>query len=156
MQVWNVLHAACWKCRNQKIVKNSLSGHHCTTLSGYVFATKARIDSWKKLVKQQCLPHVSSQYGELRPTSGWDLLASLGHPGTFQRISDLGSVTAWHASSGHQPNFAALNRGRHLYSAGRPSRWHWPTLQFYLSFFPSLISAIADRMYTVLAYMVWL
>jgi len=22
-----------------------------------------------------------------------------------------------------QPNFAALNRGRHLYSAGRPSRW---------------------------------
>ena len=26
-------------------------------------------------------------------------------------------------SSGRQPNFAALNRGRHLYSAGRPSRW---------------------------------
>jgi len=22
-----------------------------------------------------------------------------------------------------QPDFAALNRGRHLYSAGRPSRW---------------------------------
>ena len=26
-------------------------------------------------------------------------------------------------SSGHQPNFAALNIGCHLYSAGRPSRW---------------------------------
>jgi len=26
-------------------------------------------------------------------------------------------------SSGRQPNFAALNRGRHLYSAGRPSGW---------------------------------
>jgi len=26
-------------------------------------------------------------------------------------------------SSGRQPNFAALNRGRHLYSAGRPSPW---------------------------------
>jgi len=25
--------------------------------------------------------------------------------------------------SGRQPNFAVLNRGRHLYSAGRPSRW---------------------------------
>ena len=25
--------------------------------------------------------------------------------------------------SGRQPNFAALNRGRHLCSAGRPSRW---------------------------------
>jgi len=35
----------------------------------------------------------------------------------------LGSVTAWHSSSGHQPNIAALNVGHHLYSAGRPSRW---------------------------------
>ena len=26
-------------------------------------------------------------------------------------------------SRGRQPNFAALNRGRHLYSAGRPSSW---------------------------------
>ena len=68
----------------------------------------------KKLVKQQCLPHMSSQYGELRPTSGWDLLASFGHPSTFQRVSRLGSVTARHSSRGRQPNFAALNKGRHL------------------------------------------
>jgi len=26
-------------------------------------------------------------------------------------------------SSGRQPNFAALNSGRHLYSTGRPLRW---------------------------------
>jgi len=32
----------------------------------------------EKLVKQQCLFHMSPQYGELRPISGWDLLASLG------------------------------------------------------------------------------
>jgi len=41
----------------------------------------------------------------------------------FKGFSRLGSVTARHSSSGRQPNFAALNRGRHLYSAGRPSRW---------------------------------
>ena len=35
----------------------------------------------------------------------------------------IGSVTARHSSSGRQPNFAALNTGHHLYSAGRPSRW---------------------------------
>ena len=35
----------------------------------------------------------------------------------------IGSVTARHASSGRQPNFAALSRGRRLYSVGRPSRW---------------------------------
>jgi len=27
------------------------------------------------------------------------------------------------SSSGRQPNFAALNRGRYLYFTGRPSRW---------------------------------
>ena len=26
-------------------------------------------------------------------------------------------------NSGRQPNFVALNRGRHIYSARRPSRW---------------------------------
>jgi len=34
----------------------------------------------KKLFKQQYLLHMSSQYGELRPTSGWDHFVSLGHP----------------------------------------------------------------------------
>ena len=37
--------------------------------------------------------------------------------------SPIGSVTARHSSSGREPNFAALSTGRHLYSAGRPSRW---------------------------------
>jgi len=68
-------------------------------------------------------PHMSSQYGELWPTSSWDLLASLGHPSKFQWVSPLGSVTARHSSSGRQANSAALNRLRHLYLAGRPSRW---------------------------------
>jgi len=62
------------------------------------------------------------QYGELSSTSGWDLLASLGHPSKFQQVSRLGSVTVRHSSSGRQPNFAALNRGRHVYSAGQPPR----------------------------------
>jgi len=44
-------------------------------------------------------------------------LASLGHPCKFQRLSRLGSVTTRHSSPGRQPNFAALNRERHLYSA---------------------------------------
>jgi len=63
---------------------------------------------------------MSLQYGELQPTNGGDRLASLGHPIIFQRVSRLGSVR--HCSSGSQPNFAALNRGRQLYLAGRPSR----------------------------------
>jgi len=60
----------------------------------------------KKTVKQQCLPHTASQYGEHQPTSRWDLLASLGHPCKFQRVSRLGSVTAATSLTGGQPNFA--------------------------------------------------
>jgi len=45
-----------------------------------------------------------------------------GTPANFNWFRVL-AVTARHSNSGPQPNFAALNRGRHLYSAGRPSRW---------------------------------
>jgi len=56
MHVWNVLHAARWKCRTQKIAKISPYGHHRTTLSGYIFATKARIDNRKKLLNSNISP----------------------------------------------------------------------------------------------------
>jgi len=123
----------CTRLSENTGYKKSPSGHHCTTLSGYIFATKACIDNQKKIVKQQYLLHMSSQYGGLRHTSGWDRFGSLGHPSKFQRISRLGSVTARYSSIGRQPNFAALNRGRQLYSARRPSRWALPT--FLVSYF---------------------
>ena len=123
MQVWNVLRTARCKYRTQKSRQKSPSGHHRTTLSGYIFPTKTHIDNRKKVVKQYLL-HMSPQYGERRPTSGWDQFHSLGHPCKFQRVSRLDSITARHCSSWrHQPNFGALNRGRHLCSAGRPSGW---------------------------------
>ena len=43
----------------KKIAKNSPSGHHRTTLSGYVFATKACIDNQKKSFRQQYLLQMS-------------------------------------------------------------------------------------------------
>jgi len=77
----------------------------------------------KKLVKQQHVVQMSPQYGEHRSTSSWDRFGSLGHPYEFQQVSCLCSVAAQYSSSGCQPNFAALSRGCHLYSAGRPSHW---------------------------------
>jgi len=38
------------KYSTQKIAKKSPSGHHPTTSSGYIFATKARIDNRKNLL----------------------------------------------------------------------------------------------------------
>ena len=59
----------------------------------------------KKLVKQQYVLHMSSQYGELGPTNGWDRFGSLGHPSKFQRVSCLAFVTAATSPTGDQPNF---------------------------------------------------
>jgi len=86
--------------------KNSPCAHHHRTLSGYILATKACIDNRKKLVKQQCLLHMSPQYGKLRPTNGLDWFGSLGHPSRFQWVLHLGFVTAARLLNGSQPNFA--------------------------------------------------
>jgi len=56
--------------QDAKITQKSPSWHHRTTLLGCIFATEAYIDNRKKHVKQQYLLHMSSQYGELRPTNG--------------------------------------------------------------------------------------
>jgi len=97
MQVWNLLHGARWKYRTQILDQKSPSGHHRTTLSGYISSQLRHVSSvGKKLVKQQYVLHMSPQYGELRPTSGWDPSGSLRHPCKFQRVSRLGSVTARH------------------------------------------------------------
>jgi len=53
----------CTRLTGNAGCKKSPSGHHCTTLSGNMFATKAR--TGKKLVKQQYFLHMSPQYGEL-------------------------------------------------------------------------------------------
>jgi len=107
--------------------KNDAKNRHLGTIAQICRAISSQLRHvstiGKKHVKQQYLFQMSLQYGELRPTNGWDRLAGLGHPIIFQRVSRLGSVAARQSSSGRQPNFAALNRGRRLCSAGRPSRW---------------------------------
>ena len=87
----------------QKIAKKSPSAHHRTTLSGYVFATKAHIDNRKKLVKQQYLlqmsPHNMVNFGllaaEIDPVvwgtlanfSGFRALAALLHGSQVVSVS---------------------------------------------------------------------
>ena len=102
MQVLNVLHAARWKYRTQKWRKSSPSAHHRTILSGHIFATKARIDNRKNL-----LLVISTGI------ASWQRYC----PALQQRVSAklCGVVQGMEL-----PNF---HRGRHLYSAGRPSRW---------------------------------
>jgi len=105
------------KIQDAKMTQKSPSAHHRTTLSGYIFETKACIDNQKKNLLSSSISSTCSHnmvnFG--RPTSGWDRFRSLGHPSKFQRVLRLVSVTGRHSSRGRQQNFAALNRGCHLY-----------------------------------------
>jgi len=97
MQVWNLLHAARCKYRTQKSRQKSPSGHHHTTSSGYIFSTKAHIDNRKKnLLSSNTSSTCPYNMVNFRPTIGWDPFVSLAHPCKFQRVSRLGSLTAWH------------------------------------------------------------
>ena len=108
MQVWNALHAARCKYRTQKSRQKSPSRHHRTTLSGYIFATKARIDNRKKNllsinISSTC-PHnmvnigllaakiVSLVWGTPANFNGFHVLASLLQNVTQQKPTKLSMV----------------------------------------------------------------
>ena len=118
-----MLHVACCKCRTQKIAKKSPSVHHRTTLSGYILRTKACIDNRKKNLLSS---NISSRYSNNMVNFGL-LVAEIdpvvwGTPANFNGFRVLAALL--HGSQVvRQPHFAALNRGRHLCSAGRPSGW---------------------------------
>ena len=88
----------------------------------------------KKLVKQQYLLHMSPQYGELWPTSGWDWLTSLGYPCKFQLVSRLGSVTAWHLVVGVSQTLRHWIEGATYIRQGNHQVGHWPTFLVNYSF----------------------
>jgi len=103
--------------------KNSPSGHYRTTLLDYIFATKARIDNRKKILNSNTFatcPHNMANFGLVTAEIGSGVW---GTPANCNRFRILAALLLGHSSSGRQPNFAALNKGRHLYLAGRPSRW---------------------------------
>ena len=81
----------------------------------------------KKLVKQQYVLHMSQQCGELRPTSGWDRLTSLGYPCKFQLVSRLGSVTTRHLLVGTSQTLRRWIEGATYIRQGDHHVGHWPT-----------------------------
>jgi len=114
-----VLLAARCKYGTQKTRQKSPSGHHRATLPGYIFATTTLIDNRKKLVKQQYLLHNMVNFG---PLAAEIFSLVWGTPANFNAFRVLAALLHGTLVVGISQT-AAFNRGRHLYSAGRPSRW---------------------------------
>ena len=133
MQVWNVLHADRWKCRTQKTAKSSPSGHYRTNLSGYIFTIGKNL--LNSNVSPTC-PHNMVNFGPLAAETGpvvWGTPANFNGFASWQRYYTV--LQQWTSA-----NFAALNRRRHLYVAGRPSRWASAHILVFGYIFPCLVS----------------
>jgi len=87
--------------------ENLPSVHHRTTLSGYIFATEARSDNWKILLKQQYLPHISLQYDGLCGPLAAEIGSLVwGTPANFYGLRVLALLLQWSSLNGSQPHFA--------------------------------------------------
>jgi len=102
--------------------KKSPSGHRPTTLSGYIFAIKARINNWKNLLSTNISPMCPHNMVNFGPLAAEIDPVVWGTPANFNGFLVLAALLHDTLVFGVS-HTAALNRGRHLYSAGRPSRW---------------------------------
>ena len=101
-------------CTRQRLAedagrKNYAENRHLRTIAQLCPAISLQlryISTIVKSVKRQYLIHMFSQYAELRLINGWDLLARLGHPRKFQRVSRLCFVIVATSLTGGQPNLA--------------------------------------------------
>jgi len=131
----------------------SLSGHHHTILSGYIFATKARIDNREKNllssnISSTC-PHNMVNFG---PLAAEIVSLVLGTPGIISTDFASWNCTALYTLVVGVSQTAALNRGRHLYSAGRPSRWALANISSFVYLRPLAYFSHDSNTQTVLCY----
>jgi len=95
--------------------------HHRTTLSGCTFAAKTCINNRKNLLNidtSSTRPHNLVNFGLLMAEVCWRVWGTTGNFNGFRVLAALlhGTLVVGVSQT------AALNRGRHLYLAGRPSR----------------------------------
>ena len=89
------LKRAAWLPGNagrKKSLQKLPSGHYRTNLSGYIFATKARIVNRKKLVKRQYVLQMSPQYGEFGPLAAEIGPVVWGTPANFKGFRVLAAL----------------------------------------------------------------
>jgi len=123
-----VLHEARCKCRTQKSRHKSPSGHHPTTLSGYIFATKACIDNRKKnLLSSNISPTCPHNMVNFGPLAAEILSLVWGTLGNFNGFRVLAALLHGTLVVGVSQT-AALNRGGATYIwQGGHHVGHWPT-----------------------------
>jgi len=126
-----VLHVARSKCRTQKIAKSSPSGHHRTTLSGYIFATKACIDNRKKPVQQQYIPTRPHNIANFGPLTAEIRSEVWGTPANFNGFRVLAALLHGTLVVGVSQTLRRWTDGTTYIRQGGHHVGHWPTFLVY-------------------------
>ena len=141
MQVWSVLHVARCKCGTQKSRQN----RHLGTIPQLCRAIPSQLRHLstigKNLLSSNTSPTCPHNMVNFSPLAAEILSLVWGTPGNFNGFRILTALLHGTLVVGVSQT-AALNRGRHLYSAGRPSRWalaHISSYWFFLSFWFSAV-----------------
>jgi len=94
------------------------SGHHRTTLSGYIFATKARIDNRKKdLLNSSVSPRCPHNMVNFRLLAWLRSVVEFEAPMQISTGFAFGSVTARHSGRGRQPNCGIEQRAPPIFGS---------------------------------------
>jgi len=127
MQVWNVLHAARWKYRMQKLAKKSSSGHHRTTLSGYIFQLRRWSTIKKNLLSSNIsptCPHTMVNFGLLAAEICWRVW---GTPANFNGFHVLAVLLHGTLIVGISQTLQRWTEGATCIWQGGHHVGHWPT-----------------------------
>jgi len=142
VQVCNVLRAARWKYRTQKSRQKSPSGHHRTTLSGYVFANKASIDNRKKNLLSN---NISSTcpHNNFGPLAAEIISLVWGTPGNFNVFCVLAPLLHGTLVVGVSQTSRRWTEGATYIRQGGHHVGHWPTfLVMYVAIILVLLNCI--------------
>ena len=111
--------------------KKSQKNRHLGTIAQLCRAISSQLrhvsTTRKELVKQKCLPHMFLQYGELRPTNGWDLIGSLGHLSKFNGFHILAALLHNTLVVGVSQTLRTWTKGATYIRLGGHHVGHWPT-----------------------------
>ena len=121
----------CAACGSLDIQDSKMTpkNRHLHTIAQLCWAVSSQLRNVstirKKLVKQQYVPHMPSQYGKCRPTKGRDRFRSLGFASWLCYCSD---IAEWKSTKVCTMFGRLLGwGGRHLYSEGGHHVGHRPT-----------------------------
>jgi len=107
--------------------QKSSCGHHSTTVSGYIFATKACIDNRKKVLSSNISPTCPHNMLNFGPHAAEIVSVVWGTPANFNRFRVLAALLHSTLVVGVSQNLRRRTEGATYIRQGGHHVGHWPT-----------------------------